>query len=509
MSRSDKIALLISGLAVLLSYWVADRYFERLAHLEDEMAYVWQAQVLARGQITLPSPEYPRSFLWPFVVDFEGQRFAKYPLGWPVVLAIGELLDLRAWVNPLLAGLCIWLTYQLGKRTMGETVGLLAAGLTLSSPFFLVNAGSLLSHPLGFVLSAAFALCWLAAFGNPISSRSWLVTVLAALALGALILTRPMTALAVAIPFGFHGLYHLITGDREMRLRLILFGVLVLLLGSLHFAWQYAVTGDPFLNPYTLWWEYDKVGFGPGYGLNPEGHTLNQAWINTRFSLRVGAWDLYGWPKISWIFIPIGLLAVLRKPAKRLEILLLSSVLPSLVVVYLAYWVGASLYGPRYFFEGLYSVTLLSGAGIAYLAGWPVEPGQPWPLYSGLARFRPLLVSAILALFVGFNLLFYLPIRLQGMYGLYGVSRAHQAPFLTEEAQKLTPALIIVHPQKEWIEYGTLLELQSPFMDSPFIFVYSRGLGTDQKVAQGFPERSVYHYYADDPTRFFTQPRQK
>jgi len=58
----------------------------------------------------------------------------------------------------------VWLTYQIGKRLFGESVGLLGALLILTSPFFLMNTGSLLSHPLGLVLSATFVMGWLDAF---------------------------------------------------------------------------------------------------------------------------------------------------------------------------------------------------------------------------------------------------------------------------------------------------------------------------------------------------------
>lgn len=513
MRRSDKAALLLCLLAVLASWWVARRYFENLAHLEDEMAYVWQAQVLARGEISLPSPEYPNSFLWPFVVDHQGQRFGKYPLGWPAVLALGELLHLRELVNPLLAGLAVWLIYRLGRRLFGEPVALLAAFLTVVSPFFLVNSGSLLSHPLGLVLSAAFALAWLQAFTSPppagqSSRRLWAVTIAAALLLAALVLTRPFTALAVAVPFAFHGLYRLVTGDGQVRRRLFTFVLLAGSLSLLHLAWQYTVTGDPLLNPYTLWWPYDKIGFGPGVGRLSQGHSLHQAWINTKFSLRVGYWDLFGWPRVSWLFLPVGLLVLWFKSARRLEGLLLVGVLVSLVVAYLAYWVGASLYGPRYYYEGLTGAVLLTALGVAYLAGWPVRPAEIWAPPAGWRRVRAPAVAALLALLVGFNLLFYLPARLEVMSGLYGVSRAHQQPFLTPTAQQLTPALVIVHPQKAWIEYGTLLELQSPFMDSPFVFVYARGAEQDRAVAALFPERTILHYYPDEPDRFYPAPRQ-
>jgi hypothetical protein len=69
------IALGLSLLAVLAAYLVHERVFERLAHIEDEMAYVWQAQAIAGGHLTVESPPDPKSFLFPFVIDLNGQRF--------------------------------------------------------------------------------------------------------------------------------------------------------------------------------------------------------------------------------------------------------------------------------------------------------------------------------------------------------------------------------------------------------------------------------------------------
>lgn len=508
MSRSDRIAVLLSLLAILAAYWVQERIFEHMAHLEDEMAYVWQAQAIAGGHLTVPSPPEPKSFLVPFVIDYQGQRFGKYPLGWPATLALGEFLGVRSLVNPLLAGFGVWLTYLLGKRLCGETVGLLAALLTLTSPFFLLNSGSLLSHPLGLVLSAMFVLAWLEAFTRMDAQHPWLATLAAAGSLGLLVLTRPLTAVSIALPFSLHGLYLLVRGDSNTRRRLIVLGTIVLLLSSLHFLWQYAVTGDPLLNPYTLWWPYDRIGFGPGHGHSETGHTLYQAWINTRYSVYVGRYDLFGWLNYSWIFLPFGLAALLR--GRNWRALLPISVLPSLFLLYMAYWIGSSLYGPRYYYEGLYSLTLLSAAGIAWLAGWPTQPGVPFPNYRGWRRVQPLGMTVLVALLLATNLLFYTPRRLAGMVGLYGVQRSHLAPFLTPEAQKLTPALVVVHTKSKWIEYGTLLELQNPFLDTPFIFIISRGPNIDAQVTGHFPDRKIIHYYpADEPFTFYLAPRPK
>ena len=107
MTRSDRLALLLSLLALLVSWWMAANIFENMGHIEDEHAYIWQARVIARGQLTTPSPVEAEKFLVPFVIDYQGQRFGKYPLGWPVMLSFGIRLGLRGLVNPLLAAIAV------------------------------------------------------------------------------------------------------------------------------------------------------------------------------------------------------------------------------------------------------------------------------------------------------------------------------------------------------------------------------------------------------------------
>ncbi|MBL7164195.1 MAG: hypothetical protein ISS57_16495 [Anaerolineales bacterium] len=56
MSRNDYIALLLSICAVIITAWISANIFDGLPHLEDEYAYVWQAQAIAGGQFSIPSP---------------------------------------------------------------------------------------------------------------------------------------------------------------------------------------------------------------------------------------------------------------------------------------------------------------------------------------------------------------------------------------------------------------------------------------------------------------------
>ena len=574
----DRLGLLISILGILVSYLVADRVFDRMPHIEDEAAYVWQARVLAHGQLTISTPPHAKSYLVPFVVDLHGQRFGKYPPGWPLLLAVAVKLGIRAWLNPLLAGLGVWLTYRLGKRFFNEAVGLLAAGLTVTSPFFLMNSGSLLSHPLGLVLSAAFALAWMSLF-DPIALgeapyRVPLRVLLAGGSLGMLVLTRPFSAMAVALPFGLHGLYLLARGSWLVRRRVLAVGLITLVFTGVYFGWQKAVTGDAMKNPYVLWWPYDKIGFGKGRGVLEEGHNIKQALFNTRLSLISGAYDLFGWGALSWIFIPYGLWATTfgervtdkkRAPRNR-QAWMLFGMTASLVIVYMAYWIGSELYGPRYYYEGLFSLTLLSGAGIAFLAGWRVNPPegegqrpegaqfgctppaatqrggaaksddrtggvtppQRGGNHVGLPLLRRLRAPAVMLLvvgLVGYNLAVYLPDRLQEMHGLYGINRDILRNFLdarifqeagednnypaeAADTRPVQPALIIVH-SKTWHFYGALLELEDPFMTTPFIFAWSLHPTIDAVLHNDFPGRRVYHYYEDDPGVLYNRPAEK
>lgn len=501
MSRIDRIALSLSIFTLLLAGWIGARVYENLPHLEDEMAYVWQAQVIAGGHLSLETPPCPRCFLVPFVVDANGLRSGKYPPGWPAMLALGVLLGARWLVNPLLSGWTVWLIYRVVKKLTNEVTALIAVLLTITSPFFLMNSGTLLAHPLSLFLTAAFTLSWLDTFDSNRRAPRWITALTAGFSLGLLALTRPLSAVAVGLPFGLHGLWLLAKGDSAARKSAAGIGALALLIGSSLFLWQYAVTGDPLTNPYVLWWPYDTIGFGPNVGVQTGGYWPKDAIPNLQVSLYFGRHDLFGWLGFSYYLLPVGALALLRRP----KALMAAAVAPAVVAAYCLYWIGSWLYGPRYYYEGLLGAVLLSAAGITWLAGklLPVS-APPWKRWLARARFG--LVSAAVLFAVACNCLYYIPPRLAGFVGLYDVRGEYLQPFQSQSALALTPALVIVHPLDDWIEYGRLTDLSSPYFDTPFVFIINRGPEENAKALALFPERRVFHYYKHTPFVFYTSP---
>jgi hypothetical protein len=494
---ADIAAFILSITGFILSLLVSTQVFEAIPHIEDEMAYTWQAKLYAGGQTTIASPPCPTCFMVPFIIDYEGVRFSKYPPGWPALLSIGEKLGVRQMVNPFLTAFSIWLVYRLVKKVDHEKTALLTAFLVTTSPFVLMNSGSLLSHSWSLFLTLALSLAWLETFSSESRIPRWLTISIAGISLGLIALTRPLTAVGIVIPFFLHGVYILVKGSRQQKVFLILTAAISGILALFYFVWQFDLTGNALQNPYTLYWSYDRIGFGPGHGIQQNGYALRHAWINARFSLTIGMHDLLGWPYLSWLFIPFGLIAV-RKNRKAW---LLSAFFPALVLIYTLYWIGSWLYGPRYYYEGIISVAFLTAAGIRWLAG-SLDFRLDSPRWSWKTlRFT---LTTLVALFlIACNLYLYTPQRLNFMHGLYGIERAQMEPFLTRSAEDMTPALVIVHTHQRWHEYGALIDLTSPYLDSPFLITLTRGSQADQELAAHFPGRAVFHYDTLTPGTFY------
>jgi hypothetical protein len=470
--------------AVLLSIRISIQVYERLPHIEDEFAFLWQAHVMAEGEIAKETPPLASSFIVPFVIDHEGQRFGKYPPGWPALLSIGVRLGAPWLIQALLWGGVVWLTFRLGEKLSSPIVGLLAAGLTLSSPMVLMLAGSLMSHGLSSLLSLSFLLSYLDLNQTSLHIKkdavpTWLLILVAGSSLGLLLLARPLTAVGVALPMVIYSGYRFLMGTNHDRRVNLALAALVLLIGSTLLLWQAALSGNPTQNLYSLWWPYDRIGFGAEIGVTESGHNLYWALYNTRFSLQTGMHDLFGWPWLSWIFLPFGMYALRRQTSSWLSI----GVFPALILVYGLYWVGSWLFGPRYYVESLPVLAVISAAGFAWLVD------QRWVG----ARLRVIFPSVLLLVLVILNAVCYLPARIGGKRGLYQITRM---PMQVLDEAGLEPALIAVRAER-WFEYARYLLLAPPFRDSELLIAWSISPEQDQRLMEAYPDWPIYLHDPD------------
>jgi hypothetical protein len=117
---------------------------------------------------------------------------------------------------------------------------------------------------------------------------------------------------------------------------------------------------------------------------------------------------------------------------------------------------------------------------------------------------RRLAMTGLVLVLVLLNLIFYTPQRLGGLRELYGISRDRVHAF-----EEVAPdrGLVFVHVVYSWTDYGTLLTLTPPFVDSQLILAYSGSEAEDAALARAYPDLPVYYYYADQPDRLYTATR--
>lgn len=587
-------ALALAFFALVMAALVSDRVFERLPHLEDELAYQYQAHIFAAGDITAPIPDEARAFWQPFVITYRANdaRFGKYHPGWPLLLALGLWMGQAWYINGLFALLTVALTYRLGREIFGASAGLIAAALVAFSPMALLLNATLMAHSAALLAATAFMYgYWRVTRGR----RRFAWAALAGLSLGCLLIIRPSTAVAVALPFVLWTAFHLLPDIRTPR-RLIRAAAPYIMLALCASAFvpvlplfSHATTGDASRNLYRMVWDYDRLGFGEGHGVS--GHTIGKGVRNARYDLSLMASDLFGWSAgsvtttdgelhetirehlllhqtyypgpvgLAFALILTGAFIGLRRALPRLLLVavivwfgwplatsadflrpfhlhedhsaiwlwlaggvvllslpllryaprrdpdrrimwtwLLGMVAACLILLYMAYWVGAQRYSARYYFEALSALALLGALPFAWVIGQ--RPPRYWSL---------MVHGLVLGLLV-WGLYAYSTPRISVLHGFNQVS-AEVIERVRARAVDDRPILVIASGDNMvWRSYGALMALTDPYFNSDIIAAWDYMPDGDlrERLIAAHPGRQVIDIVFDHEESWFadcTPPR--
>jgi hypothetical protein len=354
------------GVSVLVAWLV----FERVPHVPDEVAYWFQAKYFSTGQLYLPAPPDVAAFELPHTIVDRGKWYGIFPPGWPAVLAIGMWLGVPWSINPLLGATAIVLLHRLAVHLYSHRVADITVALVAVSPMFLLMSAGLMSHPLSLVLGLLAVLGWRRAIED--GSRGWAVA--GGMALGGLVLTRPIEAAVVTIVLTIWGVAGM--ARRGALFRLAGFLIVAIAIGSLTLPYNAVLTGRPLYDPITKYFDdryypgSNRLGFGAAVGntgwrndLRP-GHSPAEAVLNGRRNAYLINLELFGWTCGSLAAVAALLLVGRWSRADGFVASLALSIVGALAL----YWYGGADFGARYWYQLVAPLAMLSARGIESLA---------------------------------------------------------------------------------------------------------------------------------------------
>jgi hypothetical protein len=495
--------LLASGAVLAVANLISWRVFEHIPHVEDSIDQVFQGRIFASGRITLPVRLNDYFFSFTQIINDGAKMYAQYPFGHSLLLAFGTLVHAEWFINPLLGSAEIIVLYFLGKEAYDETTGRIAALLGVASPFLVFMSSEYMNHASGLLFLSLFLLFFLRTIrtlrGTHLSS-SFADPLLSGLSLAMALNTRPLSALAVSIPAAGYGVYLLFKSRwKTLPSFLVLLAPVLLGLGAF-FLYNYLTTGSPLLSGYKAYGmlEYGHTRWGLGFGergLDGWGaHTPLRALAQTGDNLQALNLYLFESPFPGLLLVLLLFLAFTRNP---LDWLLLAS-FASLPVVYFFYWWHDLCFGPRFLYEGLAPILLLSARG---LVEYPRFVGRALGADAEARTRNVLVIAATLSLVVA--AMVGMP-RLLMRYGLrsYGVDdRVHAR---VKEGH-INNAVVFIDPvfyypgRSSNFYYGAGFQYNELDFAGPV--VYARGRGAENYVLmRRFPSRT---YYYANPDTFF------
>ena len=328
--------------------------FGRQPHNSDEVSQLFHAKILLSGHLALPPDPNPEFFGMDNMIDVN-RWYSQFPVGGPAFLGLGLALGAAWLVNPVLLALTVWSVYGFARRAYGEGVARASALLFALCPFALFVGASFMNHvPTLWLTSVAMVqlAIWMDAENSREANRA---AAIIGVALGVAFTVRPLDALVATGVIGVMQFTRL----RQSAVRLRSIGAQIvggLIPVAILFYVNWRTNGAPMRLGYeVLYGSAHSMGFHP----DPYGtvHTpLRAIMFASKYLLQLNVL-LFEWPLPAVGIIAVGLLA-LRRPT-RWDFFLLG-LLFAQTIAYALYWHDGSFRGPRFLFNALPAIVILT-----------------------------------------------------------------------------------------------------------------------------------------------------
>jgi hypothetical protein len=387
LTRRRTPVLLLAAAVLLAEILLFQRFVLEYAPIaDDESTYGFIAETLLLGRVANPSPGDPPFFRNQFIILNDQVWYGKYPIGHPLLLALGEALGIRRLAVPLVTCASFLLTFAVGRRIFPEREALLGSLLLLLSPHFVFTGATELSQPTSMLcmLAGLWALLRVAEEG----ALGW--ALLSGAAFGFGVLVRPLPGVLFAAVAALCFLPATRSLARERRLGLAVAAAIPLVLSAaVLLAVNFAQSGALLRSGYQEF-HGERMGalsFDASAAALSAGGAL----------LRQSFW-LFGWP-VSLLFVPLA-----RR--SRHGALLWGMVLAEYAYRVISPKTVVATTGPVYVTEIVPLLALATASGLHRLREWLARLGARQPAHGLIATGMALTTVAAVM---------FLPVELRGI----------------------------------------------------------------------------------------------
>lgn len=362
------IFLLVFLTTNILSY----KIFQHYPHIYDSTAQLFQAKIFLQGSLSVEALRPTKFFSYNNVildVDGRGRWYSQYPPGHPFLLFLGLLINAPWLINPFFGALSVIALYFLGRELYDEATGRLCLLLAAVSPFLLFMSSEYMSHT-----TATFFLILGFYWGVradkitpsdpiPIQEKKTVLYApfLSGAALGMAHLIRPFSAFVVSFPLVATLILRWAKQRKRREIRLLL--ISLALFAGILMTYNTLTNGHPFLFGYKVLHK-SKIGLGFGYTIDRfPPHTPRLGLRYTLQNLNELNIYLFQWPIPSLAFVAVLLgSGHIRKEDKLMLVCMIS-----LLGGYFFYGFQHLSLGPRFMYEGIFLLILLTARGIFFV----------------------------------------------------------------------------------------------------------------------------------------------
>jgi len=479
--------------------WISLVQYNAQPHIYDASAYLFGAKMYAHGSLAVPIPAAADRFPGPFMLDYNGQRFTQYIPGTSLTLMIGILLHAPWIIEPILGTLALLgiglLAYQLFQR---RTVATIAILLGCVSPFYSYLAASYMSHAI-----ALFYLVWGCWFLFRFAEGKRGVNVIAAALLwGMAWLTRDQISLLFMgiMIIGVFVLYW--QTIRQQLVHWLFWASVGVSIGFMYWCmlvlFNHALTDDFFLSPRTLYSPNDHLGFGDQIGFYGM-HTVAAGFVTLDELLTSLLITLFGWPfvfTLSFLILPF-----IRHRRHRADWFLLVGA-TTMIGIFIGFYYHGIYLGPRYLFESLPFLLILSARGIESL--WELGSAVGIWLYSTFSQmkvkeapesFGSGTTVVVLALLLTCSFFYYFPRQVvlhTNFTGLSATTNINLQQIYHPDMRQMggQPAIVITNNFSIY-EY-VLFPLNDPQLHDRVIYALAGNAQDYNELRLAYPQRTLY-----------------